>query len=710
MPTARELNVTQTNDAATIADTIFGDDITVVSSSLSGTAGQSGVYSGGGSTSPGTVPSDSGVILSTGNVGDYTNSSGTTDTNTSNGTSTDHGGTGDTGLTDLSGNQTYDAVVFDATFIPEGDALTMQFTFSSEEYLEYVNGGVNDTLGVWVNGTFTPITPDGETVSIDTVNDTTSQNLYIDNPAASDPYNTEMDGFTVTLSFKAPVNAGEENTLRIGLADGGDGAYDTNVLIAADSVQSAALAFSDTIETGQNSSAVIDVLANDVDDARLGLTVTEINGVAVVPGDTVTLSTGEQVTLNPDGTLTVLTDGDITSSTFTYKVEDANGVTDVGYVTVDTVTSPAPDGYVHGTADADTIDASYTGDPNGDLVDNNDSLGVEGTTGDGDVINAFGGDDTIQAGAGDDIAYGGSGDDTIAGGTGADSLLGGTGNDTLTFAEGDTADGEDGDDLFVLEDLGEATNGPITVTGGDADETLEGGDTLQLGDLADLSTLTITGTTTNASGNTSQSGTVTLDDGTLLTFSGIENIICFTPGTRIATAHGEVPVERLQRGDLVVTRDHGLQPVRWIEARTVPAIGRFAPIRIDRSVLTGLQSDLLVSPQHRVLFQGYRAELLFGESEVLAAATHLVDDAAVTRVEGGTVTYVHFLLDQHEIVFSDGAASESFHPGSFGIDAVGDAAREELFALFPALRSDLGQYGHTARRCLKAHEAQLIRD
>jgi len=710
MPTATELNVTQTNDAATIADTIFGDDITVVSSSLSGTAGQSGVYSGGDSTSPGAVPGDSGVILSTGNVGDFTNSSGTTDTNTSDSTSTNHGGTGDAGLTDLSGNQTYDAVVFEATFIPEGDTLTMQFTFSSEEYLEYVNGGVNDTLGVWVNGTFTPITPDGETVSIDTVNDSTNQNLYIDNPAASDPYNTEMDGFTVTLSFKAPVNAGEENTIRIGLADGGDGAYDTNVLIAADSVQSTALAFSDTIETGPNSSAVIDVLANDVDNAGLGLTVTEINGVAVVPGDTVTLSTGEQVTLNPDGTLTVLTDGDITSSTFTYMVEDANGVTDVGYVTVETVASPAPDGYVDGTADADLIDGSYTGDPNGDLVDNNDSLGVEGTTGDGDVINAFGGDDVIQAGAGDDIVYGGSGDDTIAGGTGEDSLFGGSGNDTLTFAEGDTADGGDGDDTFVLEDLGEPTNGAITLTGGDADETLGGGDTLQLGDLADLSTLTITGTTTNASGNTSQSGTVTLDDGTLLTFSGIENIICFTPGTRIATARGAIPVEQLQKGDMVITRDHGLQPVRWIEARTVPATGRFAPVRIDRSVLTGLQSDLVVSPQHRVLFQGYRAELLFGETEVLAAAAHLVDGSAVTRAEGTTVTYVHFLLDQHEIVFAEGAATESFHPGNLGVDAVSDAAREELFALFPGLRSDLGQYGDTARRCLKAHEAQLIRD
>jgi len=318
--------------------------------------------------------------------------------------------------------------------------------------------------------------------------------------------------------------------------------------------------------------------------------------------------------------------------------------------------------------------------------------------------------DTLFGEAGDDTLDGGAGDDTLDGGTGADSLSGGEGDDSLAFAEGDTADGGDGNDTFVLEDLGEAGNGPITIDGGGTGEILGGGDTLQLGDLADLSTLSIDNTFTNASGNTSQDGSVTLDDGTVLTFDGIENIICFTPGTRIATARGAVPVEQLNKGDMVITRDHGLQPVRWIEARTVAATGALAPVRIAPRVLPGLQTELLVSPQHRVLFQGYRAELLFGQSEVLVAANHLVDDLAVSRVEGGTVTYVHFLLDQHEIVFADGTPTESFHPGSYGVGALGDPAREELFTLFPALRSDLTQYGQTARRCLKAHEARLIRD
>jgi hypothetical protein len=158
-----------------------------------------------------------------------------------------------------------------------------------------------------------------------------------------------------------------------------------------------------------------------------------------------------------------------------------------------------------------------------------------------------------------------------------------------------------------------------------------------------------------------------------------------------------------------MTRDHGLRPIRWIGRRTVPAIGRLAPIRIRPGVLVGQESDLLVSPRHRMLFQGYRAELLFGESEVLVAACHLVDGRAVTVEEGGLVTYIHFMFDEHEIVFANGAATESFHPGTFGLSTLDAAVREELFRIFPELRAGVESYGPTARRCLRRHEAALLR-
>jgi Ca2+-binding RTX toxin-like protein len=330
--------------------------------------------------------------------------------------------------------------------------------------------------------------------------------------------------------------------------------------------------------------------------------------------------------------------------------------------------------------------------------DGADTIG--GGTGN-DTVDGDAGDDLLFGGAGNDVLVGDDGNDTLFGGTGADQFFGGAGNDTVTVAQGDQGFGGAGDDLFVLEDLGEPGSGTISIDGGSGTET--SGDTLQLGSLADLSTLTMTD-----DGTGSYSGSVILDDGTLLTFNEIENIICFTPGTRIATPRGARGIETLAVGDMVVTRDHGLQPIRWIGQRTVPARGAFAPVRIRPGVVTGLEADLLVSPQHRMLFQGYRAELLFGESEVLVAAKHLIDGQAVTVETGGTVTYIHMLFDDHEIVFAEGAATESFHPGGIGLSAVTEAAREELFSLFPDLRTLPGSYGRTARRCLKRHEAALI--
>ena len=324
------------------------------------------------------------------------------------------------------------------------------------------------------------------------------------------------------------------------------------------------------------------------------------------------------------------------------------------------------------------------------------------------TISGEGGFDILTGSSADDVIYGGDGGDLLTGGEGADVLIGDAGNDIITFSEGDTVEGGTGDDTFVAENLGEMTNGTITITGGSGGETTGVGDTLQLGSLADLSTLVKISDGIKADGNETFHGSVTMDDGTILNFSEIENIICFTPGTRIATPKGARDIATLRVGDLVVTRDHGLQPIRWIQQRTVPALESFAPIRIRPGVITGQDRDLLVSPQHHMLFQGYRAELLFGESEVLVSAKHMINDKYVTQETGGDVTYIHMMFDEHEVVYAEGAATESFHPGDVGLTAVSDPAREELFALFPALRSNVNGYGQTARRCLKGHETKLL--
>jgi hypothetical protein len=334
MPTASELPIDIGASAEEMAIEMFGSGITIVSASYTGNANASGTYSDGNATAPGVTPSDTGVILSTGNASSITNSSG--DANVSTGTSTNHGASGDADLAEISGQTTFDASVFQASFIPDGSTLTMQVVFSSEEYLEYVNSGFNDAVGIWVNGEQAELQVGTGHISIDEINDQSNENLYIDNPASAEDYNTEMDGFTVTLTLKAPVIPGEENTIKIGIADGGDGALDSNLLIAGNSVQTALVAGDDNIEVTAGSPEEFDLLANDTSATGSTLTIVEINGQPVVVGDTVLLATGEEITLTETGLILADPDADSGTNSFTYTVQDEDGNTDVGLVNLTT--------------------------------------------------------------------------------------------------------------------------------------------------------------------------------------------------------------------------------------------------------------------------------------------------------------------------------------------------------------------------------------
>ncbi len=291
--------------------------------------------------------------------------------------------------------------------------------------------------------------------------------------------------------------------------------------------------------------------------------------------------------------------------------------------------------------------------------------------------------------------------DTIPDVDGADSLIGGAGNDILTLGDNDTGLGGDGDDIFTLDPAALGGGGTITVVGGEGSET--NGDVL---DLSAIETDNIVYTNTDDSAG-GLSGTATLVDGTIVNFSEIETIICFAAGTAIETPSGERRIERLKAGDLVLTLDNGPQRIRWIGKKTVRATGSLAPVRFTRGTI-GNHRDLLVSPQHRILCGGYMTQLHFGEPEVLAPAKSLVDELGVTVAYGGMVTYYHMLFDCHQIVIANGAPSESFYPGGFGLDTLSDPSRDEIFRLFPELRSNLGAYGPASRVCVRASEARAL--
>lgn len=519
MVAAAELTYDTSATAVQMANAIFGNGATVVGASYTGWNQSSAIYSNGDSLAPGATPSDTGVILSTGRARDFTNSSGQANQSTNTSTNTP-GVNNDPQFNAEAGTNTYDAAILTVDFIPTTSKFSIQFTYSSEEYPEYVNSIYNDLVGVWVNGQFVDLAVGNGQSNIGNVNANNNENLFVNN--ANDDYNTEMDGFTVTLTLTLNVNPNVVNTIRIGIADVGDSNYDSNLLIAGDSIQNEVLLEDDEYDVVQNGTPTLDILDNDYESSGGTLTITHINNVAVVAGDTVTLATGQQVTLNADGTFGLVNDLDIETINFTYTAENTSGVTDTAFVTINTIP-------------------------------------------------------------------------------------------------------------------------------------------------------------------------------------------CFVSGTMILTERGERPVETLEPGDKVQTYDDGMQPIRWIGQRTVQAEGVMAPIHIKANTF-GQHRELSVSPQHRIMIRDLKAELLFGQDEVLVAAKDLVNDTSVRQAASGTsVTYVHILFDQHQVIYSEGLLTESFLPGPQTMHGFEADTVNEICSIFPELDPETGLgYGAAARTSLKAYEAQLL--
>ncbi len=505
-------------DADEMANTIFGDGVTVVDASYTGDNRASGVYSNADSVSPGVTPGDSGVILSTGNARNFSNPNGqyNQDTNQS---SNMNGIDNNAALNALAGANTYDGAILEVDFIPTGDTMTMQFVFASEEYPEYVNSIYQDFVAVNINGQFVPMEIGNGDVDPGNINGGENQSLFIDN--TNDTYNTEMDGFTLTMTLTIPVNPNVENTIQFIIADVSDSNYDSTLLIGADSVQTTLVAQTDTVNVALDGTKTVDLLANDINSTGGTLTITHISGQPAVIGQPITLGSGQILTLNADGTVTIEADDDDEVVNLTYQVESTDGSTDTGFITI--------------------------------------------------------------------------------------------------------------------------TQAP-----------------------------------------------------------------CFAAGTFILTPFGEVPVEHIAVDDLVETMDNGPQPVRWHGSRTVRAEGKFAPILIEEGTF-GDHRSLTLSPLHRVMIGGAWSELLFGEEEVLVKARDLVYGRSIRQLEGGTIEYHHLLFDDHQIVFSEKLATESYLPGPQTSSSFDPEIVRELCTLFPELREQDGSgYGQMARPGLKTFEVAAM--
>ncbi len=268
--------------------------------------------------------------------------------------------------------------------------------------------------------------------------------------------------------------------------------------------------------------------------------------------------------------------------------------------------------------------------------------------------------------------------------------------------------------LFDSNDDGRITSNGTDAVNGNLVTAVYDGDTVT------INGVTITGTTVYTQGG---GRFFTPTDGSVLAAGTVTDVSfvlantelplddlgppCFVTGTKIATVFGSKSVEKLKVGDVVLTWDHGPQPIRWKMTRTVSGTDAFAPI-LFRAGALGNSNDLLVSPNHRMLIKGPYCTLFFGVDEVLCPAKYLCDDKAIYPLQIPSVTYVHIMFDRHEIVFSEGIPSESFF-------ANGDYAHRdketatELHALFPDIAAFQGHQSVAARLSINKYEARLLK-
>jgi len=245
VPARADLILDETADANALANRVMSTvngNVVINSVSMVGAAGQSATFTNGLSV-PGFIDSDRGIVLSSGEVSSIAGPNAADGTSDRMPNVAGTNGDADFDALSTSTDGTFDAMYIVIDFTPQGDQVSGTFVFSSEEYNEYappdgadsVGNEFFDVMGFFVNGINYSTNADGSDVSINTVNKTLNASDYIDNDfgdfGGAAPFNIEADGFTRRLTWIAPVNPGVSNTLKFGVADGGDDRLNSWLLV-----------------------------------------------------------------------------------------------------------------------------------------------------------------------------------------------------------------------------------------------------------------------------------------------------------------------------------------------------------------------------------------------------------------------------------------------------------------------------------------------
>ena len=171
---------------------------------------------------------------------------------------------------------------------------------------------------------------------------------------------------------------------------------------------------------------------------------------------------------------------------------------------------------------------------------------------------------------------------------------------------------------------------------------------------------------------------------------------CFVSGTLVQGISGQIPVEKLKVGDQILTADRSYQKIRWIGKRRLDAVDlaqspKLLPVCITKGALgCGLpKRDLRVSPQHRMVIRSKIARRMYETDEILIPAIKLVDLTGISQIQDiKEVEYIHLLLDNHEVIFAEGAPTESLLTGPQAMKSFNALARAEIAQIFPDLEAE----------------------
>jgi hypothetical protein len=246
---AQAIVITPTNDATTLANAILGSGVTLLGTpTLTGVTNQQGTFTNGASE----IGFGSGLVLSTGNVNDIPGPNGNTDTPETRGAggasgddiSTALGQSGDSDLTSLAGNTTFDANILEFTFQfgdgSVGGDLFFNFVFASEEYIDFIGSSFNDAFAFILNGTTNLATVGGNPITVNNINDVNNSGSYVNNVGNTNGIpvagrNIAFDGLTTVLTAQALNLGSGTHSIKLAIADTGDGVLDAGVFIQGQS-------------------------------------------------------------------------------------------------------------------------------------------------------------------------------------------------------------------------------------------------------------------------------------------------------------------------------------------------------------------------------------------------------------------------------------------------------------------------------------------